>query len=508
MDAKYKDPTGSNEPVTISNASQLIGKTLLLNDYPEFKVTITGIVDTKFDKERYEVLKDNENWSITTSLLLQELQSIVNYGYHGALFTTADFINNFPQTDLVPIVQIPGNYSIQYYLETSQWQNSLTYVASLKDSLQSGILHFANANIQNGNIVLADNQIIATTNVLYNLYSSEISTISTLDIYEYYMASVFNSQIKNDFANLLVNNYGASQINAEDAATASNFAKSLYGQDINVGGTDIGVNVWGIPLPNNITGDGQLQQNISFQVLQANQPELFNNVYLSKSSNGSSGTAEQYEIVGLYTNSWDSAIIFSANKFNNLFPANEGDDIICAITTLSTDKNEAINLIKYSYETNSDVRFAMQSAVSSTLDQVNGMIETMSKIFLYIGIGFAVFAALMLMNFIAVSITQKKKEIGILRAIGARSSDVFKIFFSESFIITIINSILAIAATLTACILLNRMIRDQGTLISVLDFGIRQIVFVFAVGIATAIIASFLPVWKIARKKPVDAIKR
>lgn len=94
----------------------------------------------------------------------------------------------------------------------------------------------------------------------------------------------------------------------------------------------------------------------------------------------------------------------------------------------------------------------------------------MSKVFLYIGIGFAVFAMIMLSNFIATSISYKKQEIGILRAIGARSNDVFRIFFLESFIIAMINFVLSTIGTGVATAIINGMFRKKaGILITILN---------------------------------------
>ena len=142
-----------------------------------------------------------------------------------------------------------------------------------------------------------------------------------------------------------------------------------------------------------------------------------------------------------------------------------------------------------------------------TLSSFNEFIEMGASIFLYIGLGFALFAALMMMNFISTSISYKRREIGILRAVGAKSSDVFKIFFSEALIIALINYVLAIAATISAIEVLNYFVRQEGLNVTLLNFGIRQIVLMLGVSIFVAAISSFLPVWNIARRKPVDAIK-
>ena len=117
-------------------------------------------------------------------------------------------------------------------------------------------------------------------------------------------------------------------------------------------------------------------------------------------------------------------------------------------------------------------------------------------------------AALMLSNFIATSISYKKQEIGILRAIGSRSSDVFRIFFSESFIIAMINFVLSSLGVLAATVLVNYILRhNAGILITVLTFSPRQVLLLFGVSLLVAAVASFLPVRRIAKKRPIDAIR-
>lgn len=127
--------------------------------------------------------------------------------------------------------------------------------------------------------------------------------------------------------------------------------------------------------------------------------------------------------------------------------------------------------------------------------------------FVGVGVFFAIFASIMLANFIAVSVANKKQEIGILRAIGSRSSDVFRIFFSESFIIAAVNFVLACIGTAAVTIMINRGVHNLGVLVTVLSVGPRQMLLILAISLFVAAIASFLPVWRIASKKPIDAIR-
>ena len=114
----------------------------------------------------------------------------------------------------------------------------------------------------------------------------------------------------------------------------------------------------------------------------------------------------------------------------------------------------------------------------------------------------------MLSNFIATSISYKKQEIGILRAIGSRSNDVFRIFFAESFIIAMVNFTLSSIGVFAATLIINFVIRNQiGILITLLSFDIRQIALLLGVSILVAFVASYIPVKRIASKRPIDAIR-
>ncbi|MCL1885400.1 MAG: FtsX-like permease family protein [Dehalococcoidia bacterium] len=166
-----------------------------------------------------------------------------------------------------------------------------------------------------------------------------------------------------------------------------------------------------------------------------------------------------------------------------------------------------MNLIKFSYETHDGVMYSLRNEVSSSLNSLNSTIENLSRLAFYVGIGFAVFASLMIMNFISTSISNKKREIGILRAMGARASDVFGIFFNESLIISLINFVLAAIAVFGFCMLLNSFLRrDFNIILTLLHFGIRQLALILVVSVGTAFIASLLPTTRISNKKPIDAI--
>ena len=116
-------------------------------------------------------------------------------------------------------------------------------------------------------------------------------------------------------------------------------------------------------------------------------------------------------------------------------------------------------------------------------------------------------ACLLLFNFIGASINNQKREIGILRAIGATKSDVVKIFSLEGLFICIMSIIIASTVSMYGVTYLQEanMAMYQFD-VNIFHFGIVEIMITSVIGIVGAVIASFIPIMRIAKKKPIDAI--
>ena len=191
-------------------------------------------------------------------------------------------------------------------------------------------------------------------------------------------------------------------------------------------------------------------------------------------------------------------------------------DLFTVTQTLSAmpeNNREIRKIVEFSNEefrtgNGNKAKYALMNPVCFELQSLDEVFKILSQVFLWIGVVFVVFASLLFSNFIAVSISYKKVQIGILRAIGSRSNDVFRIFFAESFCIAMINFALSLAGTFVACALFNTVLKTgTGLLLSVLNVGFRQVVLLFFVCVLVAAGASYLPVKKIASKRPIDAIR-
>lgn len=152
-------------------------------------------------------------------------------------------------------------------------------------------------------------------------------------------------------------------------------------------------------------------------------------------------------------------------------------------------------------------KYMAKTDYTSMILGMQNILTSISYFALFGSIVFGIFALILLVNFITTSIYYAKKQIGILRALGARKRDVFKIFFYESCIIGILSYILSYITITVVVALLNHFINE------ILFFQINFIYFtpftallLLAIVFLSIFFASLFTVRKIAKMKPVDAI--
>ncbi|MBO5247880.1 MAG: ABC transporter ATP-binding protein/permease [Clostridia bacterium] len=248
----------------------------------------------------------------------------------------------------------------------------------------------------------------------------------------------------------------------------------------------------------------------------------------SQSSQSVVGDAKNYTVIGHYDIGveYQETLILSEGQVNALWdeqktqteyyeemtteyvaPANAVYDVLF----LPYDQSEAQKDLYWDLysveEYGADKsRVTLVGSFVNDLRFADEIVKTLSTVFLYVGLVLLVFAVLLFSNFIATSISQKKRDIGILRAVGARSFDVFKIFFSESFFIAALCSVFALGGCFVACHFINKALATTlGA--SLVVFGIPSVAILLGVALLTAVVSTFLPVYNAAKKKPVDSIR-
>lgn len=432
----YKDKNGeySVKYTEIKMFSDLIGKTLVLDGE---KYTITAIINTGFDIDRYMPLIEKKEYTSNSDSLLNivlsaEYNNATEYAYTGLIMVGDGFIERLIE-NRPPMAYISEGYLYFMYDNKTHIDISANYMVKLEDIKDEKIIW-----INGEKKSLGEKEIIVTSDII-NIWDDEKAEIS-----ESYQNILKNKELTANF-----DKFGDKEMTTED-----------------------GYKVVGI-----IEVGGETDETLDEKVSKNKKSRL------------------------KYT-------LACNEKLYNEFTEGKDHYYSFCVGSAPTDKKELKKAVSFFYNEDTSVRYPIQNSVTFELDSLNEVFKTLSKVFLYIGLGFAIFAALMLANFISTSISYKKQEIGILRAIGSRSNDVFRIFFAESFVIAMINFVLSSIGVFVATCFINNMFRNSlGILITILSFDLRQILLLLGVSLFVAFVASYIPVKKIASKRPIDAIR-
>ncbi|MCL2861911.1 MAG: ABC transporter ATP-binding protein/permease [Firmicutes bacterium] len=118
-------------------------------------------------------------------------------------------------------------------------------------------------------------------------------------------------------------------------------------------------------------------------------------------------------------------------------------------------------------------------------------------------------AMLLVFNFISSSVSSKKSDIGILRAMGAKNKDTAKILIFDGTIVLLASIILAIILSLVGVPILNLALSSSFTMrLNIISYNFISFLLGILTTIATVAIAFLISFYRISRLKAIDASRR
>ncbi len=181
----------------------------------------------------------------------------------------------------------------------------------------------------------------------------------------------------------------------------------------------------------------------------------------------------------------------------NLYAASfEDKDVIKdAITAYNADKDE-LSQIQYT-----DYVGLMMSSVTTIINTITYVLIAFVAISLIV-------SSIMIGVITLISVQERTKEIGILRAIGASKHDVSSLFNAETIIIGLTSGLIGVGVTYLLCIPINLLVHhltDIQNLSAVLPLGAAGILVLISV--ILTLFAGIIPSKSAAKKDPVVALR-
>ncbi len=106
-----------------------------------------------------------------------------------------------------------------------------------------------------------------------------------------------------------------------------------------------------------------------------------------------------------------------------------------------------------------------------------------------------------------ISVLERTKEIGILRALGARKKDISRVFNAETFIIGMISGVLGIAIALLLLIPANALLEKFTDLSNVAVLNPIHAIILVIVSLSLTLLGGFIPANLASKKDPVIALR-
>lgn len=142
----------------------------------------------------------------------------------------------------------------------------------------------------------------------------------------------------------------------------------------------------------------------------------------------------------------------------------------------------------------------LMSSVTSIINIISWMLIAFVSISLVV-------SSIMIAIITFISVLERKKEIGILRAIGASRRDVSHVFNAETVIEGFLAGVIGIAITLGLCVVANAIVSSSLGVENIAQLPPAAAVILIAISVVLTLIAGVIPAGKAAREDPVEALR-
>ena len=215
--------------------------------------------------------------------------------------------------------------------------------------------------------------------------------------------------------------------------------------------------------------------------------------YIQQYNENSAATYEEnLAKLGVIDKSKPAAIEFYTSSFQQ---KQELKDFINAYNTAKKDAGEDDKVLAYSDD--------IQTIMSSITTMV-GVITTVLVGFVAISL---IVSSIMIAIITYISVLERTKEIGILRAMGASKKDIRRIFTAETAIEGFISGVLGIAITLLATLPINAIVAKMTNVENVAQLPWEAALILIGISIVLTMLAGLIPSRIAAKKDPVESLR-
>ena len=215
---------------------------------------------------------------------------------------------------------------------------------------------------------------------------------------------------------------------------------------------------------------------------------------------------ENYVVAGIYemNSPMMTSMPLAFLTYEALEILHEANDFVLEPTQLNVvaDSEDLTDSLK---ETLYDMGYA-NSQTNQMLDMMLQMLDIMTTLFVGIAGISLVVSGVMILVVLYISVIERTKEIGVLRAIGARKKDVKRIFVVESIGLGLLAGVVASGVAILVQLIGNHLMTEAFG-VGVIDLTSTFIGLGISVSLAVSVVAGWFPARQAAKLDPVESLR-
>ena len=203
-----------------------------------------------------------------------------------------------------------------------------------------------------------------------------------------------------------------------------------------------------------------------------------------------------------YSNSSASRIFVPSSMWPALYSFDEPQNVAIRVsnTEAMTDAGKAVAEIMNTNVTNSEIKYQAQDLLKQAQDLQDLSSSTNSQLIWIASISLLV-GGIGVMNIMLVSVTERTREIGLKKAIGAKKSRILWQFLTEAAVLTSLGGIVGVGAGIGLAAIISRVTSAP------VAISVPSIIIAVVFSMVISIIFGLLPSFKAANLNPIDALR-
>lgn len=223
-----------------------------------------------------------------------------------------------------------------------------------------------------------------------------------------------------------------------------------------------------------------------------------------------------YTVVGIYE--YEESSVFSSESDDDITTevylplkaaknqnhSEEGYTQFTIVTTTDTDNNTFMDQVEYFF----NVYYARNEDYEISVTSMEDMLESMTDMLSTISIAISIIAGISLlvggigvMNIMLVSITERTREIGTRKALGATNGSIRMQFITESIVICLIGGFMGIVSGLLIGTAATSLLGYKA------NASLGSIIFSVAFSVLIGVFFGYYPANKAAKMNPIEALR-